>query len=274
MQETLATCKTKIGNSSVPATGTEPAVEAKGLLAEKENLENEISKAPAIADTTILENRLAQINVEIEYYETLRDKTLLKIGNEEDTNVNTAYGDLWRAKLCAEYLDCFDRRNVYNYGGHLHDIGVITYDEDKNTTPYLTPGFTKYSLDHVPERYKSYFYKETDENDNDIWYVDNYYESVISHWGVDREYYYFHWGKNTVFTIDYKARMVTQEIIDEDGTKHTVTLPVYDVEDGSNYVLTSANLTWDSESRVHMEYELESIGSETEKYMYVFNYAT
>ena len=273
LQETLTTCKTKIGNSSVPATDTEPAVEAKGLLAEKENLENEISKAPAIADTTILENRLAQVNAEIEYYETLRDKTLLKIGNEEDTNVNTAYGDLWRAKLCAEYMDCFDRRNVYNYGGHLHDIGVITYDEDKNTTPYLTPGFTKYSLDHIPERYKSYFYKETDENNNDIWYVDNYYESVISHWGVDREYYYFHWGKNTVFTIDYKARMVTQEITDEDGTKHTVTLPVYDVEDGSNYVLTSVNLTWDSESRVHMEYELESIGSETEKYMYVFNYS-
>lgn len=279
LQETLATCKNKIGNSSVPATDTEPAIEAKGLLAEKEVLEEKLREAaasdnPAIIDTTAWENRLAQVNMEIEYYETLRDETILKIGNEKDTNVNTAYGDLWRAKLCAEYLDCFDRRNVYNYGGHLHDIGVITYDEDKNTTPYLTPGFTKYSLDHVPEKYKSYFYKETDENNNDIWYVDNYYESVISHWGVDREYYYFHWGKNTVFTIDYKARMVTQEIEDEDGTKHTVTLPVYDVEDGSNYVLTSVNLTWDSESRVHMEYELESIGSETEKYMYVFNYAT
>lgn len=274
LQETLATCKNKIGNSKIPATDTEPEVEGKGLLAEKEDLENKISNAPVTADTTVWENRLAQVNAEIEYYETLRDDTLLKIGNEEDTNINTAYGDLWRAKLCAEYMDCFDRRNVYNYGGHLHDIGVITYDEDKNTTPYLTPGFTKYSLDHVPERYKSYFYKETDENNNDIWYVDNYYESVISHWGVDREYYYFHWGKNTVFTVDYKARMVTQEIIDEDGTKHTVTLPVYDVEDGSNYVLTSVNLTWDSESRVHMEYELESIGSETEKYMYVFNYST
>lgn len=274
LQETLATCKTKIGQNKVPATGTNPGVEGKGLLAEKEDLENKINNAPVIADTTEWENRLAQVNAELEYYETLRDKTLLKIGNEEDTNVNTAYGDLWRAKLCAEYMDCFDRRNVYNYGGHLHDIGIITYDEDKNTAPYLTPGFTKYPSDYVPERYKSYFYKETDENDNDIWYVDNYYESVISHWGIDREYYYFHWGKNTVFTVDYKARMVTQEIIDEDGTKHTVTLPVYDVEDGSNYVLTYANLTWDSESRVHMEYELESIGSETEKYMYVFNYST
>lgn len=279
LQETLATCKNKIGNSSVPATDTEPAIEAKGLLAEKEVLEEKLREAaasdnPAIIDTTAWENRLAQVNMEIEYYETLRDETILKIGNEKDTNVNTAYGDLWRAKLCAEYIECFDRRNVYNYGGHLHDIGVITYDEDKNTTPYLTPGFTKYSSDHIPVRDKSYFYKETDENNNDIWYIDNNYESVTTHWGVDREYYYFHWGKNTVFTIDYKARMITQEITDEDGTKHTVTLPVYDVEDGSNYVLTYTNLVWDNEGRVHMEYELESIGSETEKYMYVFNYNT
>lgn len=274
LQETLATCKTKIGNSSVDATDTEPAVEAKGLLAEKEDLEDKISNAPVIADTTVWENRLTEVNAELEYYETLRDKTLLKIGDEKDTNVNTAYGDLWRAKLCAEYMDCFDRRNVYIYGGHLHDIGVITYDEDKNTTPYLTPGFTKYSSNHIPERDKSYFYKETDENNNDIWYVDNNYESVIAHWGVDREYYYFHWGKNTVFTIDYKARIVDQEIVGENGEKHTSTLMVYDVEDGSNYVLTYANLVWDNESRVHMEYELESIGSETEKYMYVFNYST
>ena len=136
LQETLATCKTKIGNSSAPATDTEPEIEGTGLLAEKADLEDKISKAPAIADTTTWENRLAQVNAEIEYYETLRYKTLLKIGNEEDTNVNTAYGDLWRAKLCAEYMDCFDRRNVYNYGGHLHDIGVITYDKDKNIAPY------------------------------------------------------------------------------------------------------------------------------------------
>lgn len=265
LQETLATCKNKIGQSEIPA---------KGLLAEKKDLENKISNAPVTADTTAWENRLAQVNAELEYYETLRDDTLLKIGNEEDTNVNTAYGDLWRAKLCEEYKDCFDRRNVYAYGGHLHDIGVITYDEDKNTTPYLTPGFTKYSSDHIPERDKSYFYKETDENDKDIWYVDNNYESVITHWGVDREYYYFHWGKNTVFTVDYKARMIDQEIMGENGEKHTVTLTVYDVEDGSNYVLTYANLVWDSEGRVHMEYKLESIGSETEKYMYIFNYST
>lgn len=263
LQETLATCKNKIGQSEIPA---------KGLLAEKKDLEDKIRNALVTVDTTEWENRLVQVNAELEYYERLRDDTLLKIGNEEDTNVNTAYGDLWRAKLREEYKNCFNRRNVYTYGGDLDNIGVITYDEDKNTTPYLTPGFTKYSLDHVPERDKSYFYKETDENDKDIWYVDNSYDSVITHWGVDREYYYFNWGKNTVFTVDYKARMVTQEIIDEDGTKHTVTLPVYDVEDGSNYVLTYANLTWDSEGRVHMEYELESIGSETEKYMYIFNY--
>lgn len=279
LQETLVTCKNKIGNSSVPATDTEPAIEAKGLLLEKEILEEKLREAAAsdnsaIIDTTEWENRLAQVNAEIEYYEILRDDTLLKIGDEKDTNVNTAYGDLWRAKLCEEYKDCFNRRNVYTYGGHLHDIGVITYDEDKNTTPYLTPGFTKYSLDHIPERDKSYFYKETDENDKDIWYVDNNYESVIAHWGVDREYYYFHWGKNTVFTVDYKARMVDQEITGENGEKHTVTLTVYDVEDGSNYVLTYANLVWDSEGRVHMEYELESIGSETEKYMYIFDYST
>lgn len=263
LQETLATCKNKIGQSEIPA---------KGLLAEKKDLEDKIRDASVTVDTTEWENRLAQVNAEIEYYETLRDKTLLKIGNKEDTNVNTAYGDLWRAKLREEYKNCFDRRNVYTYGGHLDNIGVITYDEDKNTTPYLTPGFTKYSLDHVPERDKSYFYKETDENDKDIWYVDNNYDSVITHWGVDREYYYFHWGKNTVFTIDYKARVVDQEIEDENGKKHTVTLTVYDVEDRSKYVLTYANLVWDSEGRVHMEYELESIGSETEKYMYVFNY--
>ena len=274
LQETLATCKNKIGQSKVPATDTEPEIAGSGLLAEKKDLENKISNAPVTADTTEWENRLAQVNAELEYYERLRDDTLLKIGDEKDTNVNTAYGDLWRAKLCEEYKDCFNRRNVYTYGGHLHDIGVITYDEDKNTTPYLTPGFTKYSLDHVPERDKSYFYKETDENDKDIWYVDNNYESVIAHWGVDREYYYFHWGKNTVFTIDYKARMVDQEIMGENGEKHTVTLMVYDVEDGSNYVLTYANLVWDSEGRVHMEYELESIGSETEKYMYIFDYST
>ena len=264
LQETLATCKNKIGQSEIPA---------KGLLAEKKDLENKISNASVTVDTTEWENRLAQVNAELEYYETLRDDTLLKIGNEEDTNVNTAYGDLWRAKLREEYKNCFNRRNVYNYGGHLHDIGVITYDEDKNTTPYLTPVFTKYSLDHVPERDKSYFYKETDENDKDIWYVDNNYESVIAHWGVDREYYYFHWGKNTVFTIDYKARTVTQDIKDEnDNIKNTITSIVYDVEDRSNYVLTYTKLVWNSEGRVHMEYELESIGSETEKYMYVFNY--
>lgn len=264
LQETLATCKNKIGQSEIPA---------KGLLAEKKDLENKISNASVTVDTTEWENRLAQVNAELEYYERLRDDTLLKIGNEEDTNVNTAYGDLWRAKLREEYKNCFDRRNVYTYGGHLDNIGVITYDENKNTTPYLTPGFTKYSLDHVPERDKSYFYKETDENNKDIWYVDNSYDSVITHWGVDREYYYFHWGKNTVFTIDYKARTVTQDIKDENGNiKNTVTSIVYDVEDRSNYVLTYAKLVWNSEGRVHMEYELESIGSETEKYMYVFNY--
>lgn len=266
LQETLATCKNKIGQSEIPS---------KGLLAEKKDLENKISNASVTVDTAEWENRLAQVNAELEYYERLRDDTLLKIGDEKDTNVNTAYGDLWRAKLCEEYIDCFDRRNVYNYGGDLHDIGVITYDEDKNTTPYLTPGFTKYSSDHIPKRDKSYFYKETDENNNDIWYIDNSYESVIKHWGVDREYYYFHWGKNTVFTVDYKARTVTQDIKDENGNiKNTVTSIVYDVEDRSNYVLTYANLVWDSEGRVHMEYELESIGSETEKYMYVFNYDT
>lgn len=275
LQKTLATCKTKIGNSSVDATDTKPEIAGSGLLAEKEDLEKKISNASVTTDTTEWENRLAQVNAELEYYERLRDDTLLKIGNEEDTNVNTAYGDLWRAKLREEYKNCFDRRNVYVYGGHLDNIGVITYDEDKNTTPYLTPGFTKYSSDHVPKRDKSYFYKETDENDKDIWYVDNSYDSVITHWGVDREYYYFHWGKNTVFTIDYKARTVTQDIKDENGNiKNTVTSIVYDVEDRSNYVLTYANLVWDSESRVHMEYELESIGSETEKYMYVFNYST
>ena len=264
LQETLATCKNKIGQSEIPG---------KGLLAEKKDLENKINNASVTVDTTEWENRLAQVNAELEYYETLRDDTLLKIGNEEDTNVNTAYGDLWRAKLREEYKNCFDRRNVYTYGGHLDNIGVITYDEDKNTTPYLTPGFTKYSSDHIPERDKSYFYKETDENDKDIWYVDNSYDSVITHWGVDREYYYFHWGKNTLFTVDYKARTVTQNIKDENGNiKNTVTSIVYDVEDRSNYVLTYANLVWDSEGRVHMEYELESIGSETEKYMYIFNY--
>ena len=264
LQETLATCKNKIGQSEIPG---------KGLLAEKKDLENKISNASITVDTTEWENRLVQVNAELEYYETLRDDTLLKIGNEEDTNVNTAYGDLWRAKLREEYKNCFDRRNVYTYGGHLDNIGVITYDEDKNTTPYLTPGFTKYSSDHVPERDKSYFYKETDENDKDIWYVDNSYDSVITHWGVDREYYYFHWGKNTLFTVDYKARTVTQDIKDENGNiKNIVTSIVYDVEDRSNYVLTYANLVWDSEGRVHMEYELESIGSETEKYMYIFNY--
>lgn len=264
LQETLATYKNKIGQSEIPG---------KGLLGEKKDLENKINNASVTVDTTEWENRLAQVNAELEYYETLRDDTLLKIGNEEDTNVNTAYGDLWRAKLREEYKNCFDRRNVYTYGGHLDNIGVITYDEDKNTTPYLTPGFTKYSLDHVPERDKSYFYKETDENNKDIWYVDNSYESVITHWGVDREYYYFHWGKNTVFTIDYKARTVTQDIKDENGNiKNTVTSIVYDVEDRSNYVLTYTKLVWNSEGRVHMEYELESIGSETEKYMYVFNY--
>ena len=146
LQETLATCKNKIGQSEIPA---------KGLLAEKKDLENKISNASVTVDTTEWENRLAQVNAELEYYERLRDDTLLKIGNEEDTNVNTAYGDLWRAKLREEYKECFDRRNVYTYGGHLDNIGVIAYDEDKNTTPYLTPGFTKYSLDHVPERYKS-----------------------------------------------------------------------------------------------------------------------
>lgn len=265
LQETLATCKNKIGQSEIPA---------KGLLAEKKDLESKISNASVTVDTTEWENRLTQVNAELEYYETLRDDTLLKIGDEKDTNVNTAYGDLWRAKLREEYKECFDRRNVYTYGGHLDNIGVITYDENKNTTPYLTPGFTKYSSDHIPKRNMSYFYKETDENDNDIWYIDNSYESVIRHWGVDREYYYFHWGKNTVFTVEYKARMVTQDIIDEGGTKHTVTLPVYDVEDGSNYVLTYANLVRDNKDRVHMEYELESIGSETEKYMYIFNYDT
>ena len=273
LQKTLATCKTKIGNSSVDATDTKPEIAGSGLLAEKADLEKKISNASVTVDTTEWENRLAQVNAELEYYERLRDDTLLKIGNEEDTNVNTAYGDLWRAKLREEYKNCFDRRNVYTYGGHLDNIGVITYDEDKNTTPYLTPGFTKYSSDHIPERDKSYFYKETDENDKDIWYVDNSYDSVITHWGVDREYYYFHWGKNTVFTIDYKARTVTQDIKDENGNiKNTVTSIVYDVEDRSNYVLTYANLVWDSEGRVHMEYELESIGSETEKYMYIFNY--
>ena len=264
LQETLATYKNKIGQSEIPG---------KGLLAEKADLEKKISDASVTVDTTEWENRLVQVNAELEYYETLRDDTLLKIGNEEDTNVNTAYGDLWRAKLREEYKNCFDRRNVYTYGGHLDNIGVITYDEDKNTTPYLTPGFTKYSSDHVPERDKSYFYKETDENDKDIWYVDNSYDSVITHWGVDREYYYFHWGKNTVFTIDYKARTVTQDIKDENGNiKNTVTSIVYDVEDRSNYVLTYTKLVWNSEGRVHMEYELESIGSETKKYMYVFNY--
>lgn len=264
LQETLATCKNKIGQSEIPA---------KGLLAEKKDLEDKIRNASVTVDTTEWENRLVQVNAELEYYERLRDDTLLKIGNEEDTNVNTAYGDLWRAKLREEYKNCFDRRNVYTYGGHLDNIGVITYDEDKNTTPYLTPGFTKYSLDHVPERDKSYFYKETDENDKDIWYVDNNYDSVITHWGVDREYYYFHWGKNTVFTVDYKARTVTQDIKDENGNiKNTITSIVYDVEDRSNYVLTYTKLVWNSEGRVHMEYELESIGSETEKYMYVFNY--
>ena len=264
LQETLATYKNKIGQSEIPG---------KGLLAEKKDLEDKINNASVTVDTTEWENRLAQVNAELEYYETLRDDTLLKIGNEEDTNVNTAYGDLWRAKLREEYKNCFDRRNVYTYGGHLDNIGVITYDENKNTTPYLTPGFTKYSSDHIPERDKSYFYKETDENNNDIWYVDNSYDSVITHWGVDREYYYFHWGKNTLFTVDYKARTVTQDIKDENGNiKNTVTSIVYDVEDRSNYVLTYANLVWDSEGRVHMEYELESIGSETEKYMYVFNY--
>lgn len=264
LQETLATYKNKIGQSEIPG---------KGLLAEKKDLENKINNASVTVDTTEWENRLAQVNAELEYYERLRDDTLLKIGNEEDTNVNTAYGDLWRAKLREEYKECFDRRNVYTYGGHLDNIGVITYDENKNTTPYLTPGFTKYSSDHVPERDKSYFYKETDENDKDIWYVDNSYDSVITHWGVDREYYYFHWGKNTLFTVDYKARTVTQDIKDENGNiKNTVTSIVYDVEDRSNYVLTYANLVWDSEGRVHMEYELESIGSETEKYMYIFNY--
>lgn len=273
LQKTLATCKTKIGNSPVDATDTEPEIAGSGLLAEKKDLEKKISNASVTVDTTEWENRLAQVNAELEYYETLRDDTLLKIGNEEDTNVNTAYGDLWRAKLREEYKNCFDRRNVYTYGGHLDNIGVITYDEDKNTTPYLTPGFTKYSSDHIPERDKNYFYKETDENNKDIWYVDNSYDSVITHWGVDREYYYFHWGKNTVFTIDYKARTVTQDIKDENGNiKNTVTSIVYDVEDRSNYVLTYANLVWDSEGRVHMEYELESIGSETEKYMYIFNY--
>lgn len=275
LQETLATCKTKIGNSPVDATDTEPEIAGSGLLAEKKDLEKKISNASVIVDTTEWENRLAQVNAELEYYERLRDDTLLKIGNEEDTNVNTAYGDLWRAELCEEYKDCFDRRNVYTYGGHLDNIGVITYDEDKNTTPYLTPGFTKYSSDHIPERDKNYFYKETDENNKDIWYVDNNYDSVITHWGVDREYYYFHWGKNTVFTVDYKARTVTQDIKDENGNiKNTVTSIVYDVEDRSNYVLTYANLVWNSEGRVHMEYELESIGSETKKYMYVFNYST
>lgn len=266
LQETLATYKNKIGQSEIPG---------KGLLAEKKDLEGKINNASVTVDTTEWENRLAQVNAELEYYETLRDDTLLKIGNEEDTNVNTAYGDLWRAKLREEYKNCFDRRNVYTYGGHLDNIGVITYDENKNTTPYLTPGFTKYSSDHIPERDKSYFYKETDENNNDIWYVDNSYDSVITHWGVDREYYYFHWGKNTLFTVDYKARTVTQDIKDENGNiKNTVTSIVYDVEDRSNYVLTYANLVWDSEGRVHMEYELESIGSETKKYMYVFNYDT
>lgn len=264
LQETLATCKNKIGQSEIPA---------KGLLAEKKELEDKIRNASVTVDTTEWENRLIQVNAELEYYETLRDDTLLKIGNEEDTNVNTAYGDLWRAKLREEYKNCFDRRNVYTYGGHLDNIGVITYDENKNTTPYLTPGFTKYSSDHIPERDKNYFYKETDENNKDIWYVDNSYDSVITHWSVDREYYYFHWGKNTVFTIDYKARTVTQDIKDENGNiKNTVTSIIYDVEDRSNYVLTYANLVWDSEGRVHMEYELESIGSETEKYMYIFNY--
>lgn len=264
LQETLATCKNKIGQSEIPG---------KGLLAEKKDLEDKIRDASVTVDTTEWENRLAQVNAELEYYERLRDDTLLKIGNEEDTNVNTAYGDLWRAKLREEYKNCFDRRNVYTYGGHLDNLGVITYDEDKNTTPYLTPGFTKYSSDHIPERDKNYFYKETEENNKDIWYVDNSYDSVITHWGVDREYYYFHWGKNTVFTVDYKARTVTQDIKDENGNiKNTVTSIVYDVEDRSNYVLTYANLVWDSEGRVHMEYELESIGSETEKYMYIFNY--
>lgn len=264
LQETLATCKNKIGQSEIPA---------KGLLAEKKELEDKIRNASVTVDTTEWENKLIQVNAELEYYETLRDDTLLKIGNEEDTNVNTAYGDLWRAKLREEYKNCFDRRNVYTYGGHLDNIGVITYDENKNTTPYLTPGFTKYSSDHIPERDKNYFYKETDENNKDIWYVDNSYDSVITHWSVDREYYYFHWGKNTVFTIDYKARTVTQDIKDENGNiKNTVTSIIYDVEDRSNYVLTYANLVWDSEGRVHMEYELESIGSETEKYMYIFNY--
>lgn len=264
LQETLATCKNKIGQSEIPA---------KGLLAEKKDLEDKIRNASVTVDTTEWENRLVQVNAELEYYERLRDDTLLKIGNEEDTNINTAYGDLWRAKLREEYKNCFDRRNVYTYGGHLDNIGVITYDEDKNTTPYLTPGFTKYPSDHIPKRDKRYFYKETDENNNDIWYIDNSYDSVITHWGVDREYYYFHWGKNTLFTVDYKARTVTQDIKDENGNiKNTVTSIVYDVEDRSNYVLTYANLVWDSEGRVHMEYELESIGSETEKYMYIFNY--